>query len=325
VGNSPERRRDLMKRYAGIDGIVEDPDAEAADARKARAKSVVERTAVLESTPTEVASFRQVKVLDVSLTDGAVPSTKSVLLEDGSALKLVRIPAGTFQSGGSEIRIEKPFWMAQCEITNRQYALYDPSHDSRLEPLDFLHFDPQRRGSRLNDPEQPAVKISWEKAVAYCGWLCEETGHRFDLPTEAEWEWACRAGTETPLWYGQIEAPFAACENLADARFHESISGAVEPWKPAIVSQNDGYRVSAPVGSFQPNPWGLYDMHGNVAEWTASEYVPSPEAATATATRTARGGSWSDRPQWAAAEMRRGYREYQKVYNVGFRVVLRND
>ena len=338
VGNSPQRRRDLMKRYAGIDGIVEDADAEAADAQEARAKSVVDRAAVLESIPTEVASSGQVKVLDVSSTDDAVRRTKSVLLKDGSELKFVRIPAGTFQSAGSqsagsqsagsEIRIEKPFWMAQCEITNRQYALYDPSHDSRLEPLDFLHFDPQRRGSPLNDPQQPAVKISWEKAVGYCGWLSEETGHRFDLPTEAEWEWACRAGTETPLWYGRIEAPFAARENLADACFHESISGSVEPWKPAIVSQNDGYRVSAPVGSFQPNPWGLYDMHGNVAEWTASEYVPSSEASStmvSSAMRTARGGSWSDRPKWAAAEMRRGYRDFQKVYNVGFRVVLRDD
>jgi formylglycine-generating enzyme required for sulfatase activity len=165
------------------------------------------------------------------------------------------------------------------------------------------------------------VKISWESAVAYCRWLSQETGLRFDLPTEEEWAWACRAGTETPLWYGEVETAFAACENLADARFHESISGSVAPWKPAIVEQDDGYRVSAPVGSFRPNPWGLYDMHGNVAEWTASEYTPLSGASSAA--RTVRGGAWSDRPKWATAETRWGYREFQKVYNVGFRVVLR--
>jgi formylglycine-generating enzyme required for sulfatase activity len=208
--------------------------------------------------------------------------------------------------------------MAECETTNRQYALFDPDHDSRLEPLDFLHFDPVRRGSPLNGPDQPVVKVSWESAVAYCRWLSQETGLHFDLPSEHEWEWACRAGTETPLWYGQLEAEFAGIENLADARFHESISRSVMPWRPAILQQDDGNRVSAPVGTFRPNPWGLYDMHGNVAEWTKTKYDPRSD------TRAVCGGAWSDRPKWATAETRWRYKEYQRVYNVGFRVVIRD-
>ncbi len=313
VGNSVNRRRELMKRYAGIDGIVEDPETE-----ETVVTPVPVQTTAVES---NAAKPRKVKILAVASLDDASPAVRSVSLQDGSKLKLVRIPSGAFRSGDSVIRIEKPYWMARCEITNRQYAMYDPDHDSRLEPLDFLHFDPVKRGSPLNGPDQPVVKISWESAVAYCRWLSQETGLRFDLPTEEEWQWACRAGTETPLWYGKVETAFAACENLADARFHESISGSVAPWRPAIVEQDDGYRVSAPVGSFRPNPWGLYDMHGNVAEWTASRYAPFSNASSTA--RTVRGGAWSDRPKSATAETRWGYREFQKVYNVGFRVVLR--
>jgi formylglycine-generating enzyme required for sulfatase activity len=315
MGNSVNRRRELMTRYAGIAGIVEDPDAE----ETVPTQDPVETTAAQSSAPQP----RKVKILDVSSPDEVGPDARSVPLEDGSKLKLVRIPPGAFRSGTSVVRIEKPYWMSQCEITNRQYAMYDPDHDSRLEPLDFLHFDPVRRRSPLNGPDQPVVKISWDSAVAYCRWLWHETGLRFDLPTEEEWEWACRAGTETSLWYGDVETAFAACENLADAQFHASISGSVVPWRPAIVQQDDGHRVSAPVGSFRPNPWGLYDMHGNVAEWTASEYCPLSDSLFSE--RTVRGGAWSDRPKWATSEVRWKYREFRQVYNVGFRVVLRNE
>jgi len=315
VGNSVDRRRELMKRYAGIEGVVEDPDAE-----ETIVTPVPVQTTVLES---DAAKPRKVKILAVSSLDDASPDVRSVSLPDGSKLKLVRIPPGAFRSGTSVVRIEEPYWMSRCEITNRQYAMYDPDHDSRLEPLDFLHFDPVRRGSPLNGSDQPVVKISWESAARYCQWLSQETGLRFDLPTEEEWEWACRAGTETPLWYGEVEAAFAACENLADARYHESISGSVAPWRPAIIQQDDGHRVSAPVGSFRPNPWGLYDMHGNVAEWTASKYAQLSDAPSAE--RTVRGGAWSDRPKCATPEVRWKYGEFQQVYNVGFRVVLRNE
>jgi formylglycine-generating enzyme required for sulfatase activity len=215
------------------------------------------------------------------------------------------------------VRIEKPFWMTRCEITNRQFALYDPNHDSRLES-GAIRFDTVRWGSLLNKPNQPVVRVSWQAAVAYCRWLSQHTGLRFDLPTEQQWEWACRAGTETPFWYDGLDTAFVACENLADGRFHEStnpLRSNMALWRPAIVERDDGHRVSAPVGSFRPNPWGLYDTHGNVAEWTASKYTAHSDA------RTVRGGSWSDRPKWATAETRWRYEEFQQVYNVGFRVV----
>ncbi len=315
-----QRRRDLMQRYAGINGVDENPDELIA----ADAPPKVEPPLAGEL-PSDEQSGR-VKILDVSVPR-VEPAVRIVDLaglpgEKGNRLELVRIPAGKYRSAGATIEIEKPFWMARDEISNRQFAAFDPAHDSRLEPTGFLHFDPVKRGSPLNGPDQPVAKVSWNAAVAYCDWLSRKTGLDFELPTQEQWEWACRAGSEEPFWYGGHDADFAAYANLADKHFHAGGRSGAFLWRPGILDQDDGHRVSAPVGSYEPNPWGLRDMHGNVAEWTASEF--RPDAAAAATKRVVCGGSWSDRPKWAGADDRWGYLEYQKVYNVGFRVMLRD-
>lgn len=271
------------------------------------------------------------------------PVVRTVELSGEIALSLVWIPPGEVilgDPGGyadeqppTRVRVEG-FWMGQYEVTNEQFACFDPSHDSRLENGDFLQFSVQERGYPLNAPRQPVCRVSWRKALAFCRWLAEKTGQPFTLPTEAQWEYACRAGTGTPLWYGPVEADFAQFANLAD-RSLRSVdtfgwglpSGAVPPWRPAVEGVNDRYRVSAPVGSFQPNPWGLYDMHGNVSEWTRSLDQPYPyredgrNDPTATGRRVVRGGSWYDRPRYARSAYRLSYPDWQGIYDVGFRVV----
>jgi len=315
MADTVQRRRDLMQRYAGIDGMDEDPD-------ELIQQVSVESIEVPAATETAAAGKSpEVKIIKISSKD-ATRAVRSIDPGDGSPLDLVRIPAGEFLSGTSRVKIAKPFWMAKDEISNRQYALFDPQHDSRLEPTDFLHFDPIKRGTPLNGPDQPVAKVSWQRAVEYCGWLSKATGLEVDLPTEEEWEWACRAGSEDPFWYGGWDCEFAPYANLADLQFNSASHSKTFQWRPAVLDQDDGYRVSAPVGSYRPNPWGLCDMHGNVAEWTASVYRDGPNSAATK--RVVRGGSWSDRPKWAAAEVRWGYREFQKVYNVGFRIVVRN-
>ncbi len=314
--NVAQRRRDLMKRYAGIDGVDEDPDELIAEDSPPIAEPPLAGEVRADKQP------RRVKILEVSSPD-VKPAVRIVDLGEAGQLELVRIPAGEFRSAAATVKIARPFWMARDEISNRQYAIFDPQHDSRLEPTDFLHFDTVKRGSPLNGPDQPVAKVAWTGAVQYCRWLSQKTGLDIDLPTEQQWEWACRAGSEDPFWYGGLSADFAPYANLADVRFHAGSHSKEFQWRPGIVDQDDGHRVSAPVGSYRPNPWGLRDMHGNVAEWTASEYRPGSDAAATK--RVVRGGSWSDRPKWAGAEIRWGYREFQKVYNVGFRVMVRDD
>jgi formylglycine-generating enzyme required for sulfatase activity len=262
----------------------------------------------------------------------------------GVQIDLVRLPAGEFILGDPDgcadeqpptrVRVEG-FWMGQFEVTNEQFACFDPSHDSRLENGDFLQFSVQERGYPLNGPRQPVCRVSWQQALAFCRWLSEKTGQNFTLPTEAQWEYACRAGTDTPLWYGSVEADFARFANLADysLRFVDTFgwglpSGAVPPWRPAIESVNDQYRVSAPVGRFAPNPWGLYDLHGNVSEWTRSVYRSYPyrdddgrNDLSAKGRRVVRGGSWYDRADLARSACRTSYWPWQRVFDVGFRVV----
>jgi formylglycine-generating enzyme required for sulfatase activity len=168
--------------------------------------------------------------------------------------------------------------------------------------------------------------VSWDRAMAFCARLSQETGLQFTLPTEDQWEVACRAGTQTPLWFGDVTDDFSAYANLADAAFKKvdnfapwSLpSGAIEELRPAVSTVNDGYRVSAPVACFKPNAWGLYDMHGNVAEWTRSSSSQGADR------KIVRGGSWYDRPEYAHSAFRLSYHQWMGVYDVGFRVICQD-
>jgi formylglycine-generating enzyme required for sulfatase activity len=257
----------------------------------------------------------------------------------GVPLELVRIEPGQFAMGSDEAypnerpahaqTIETAFLMGRFEITNAQYACFDPAHDSGLETGEAYQFGDDERGFPLNRSEQPVVRVSWEQALAYCEWLSETTGRRFSLPTEAQWEYACRAGTETALWYGGLGHDFSAAANLSDATHHTLYyphsPNALPPWRPADTRFDDGWRVSARAGAFKPNPWGLFDMHGNVAEWTRSDYAPYPGGTvpgeTVSGRKVVRGGSWMDRPRRARSAFRLHYDASQAVHDVGFRVV----
>ncbi|MCC6418129.1 MAG: formylglycine-generating enzyme family protein [Gemmataceae bacterium] len=265
-------------------------------------------------------------------------------LGDGVRLELALIPAGRFVMGDATghpdegpphpVQIKKPFWIGRFEITNEQFRRFEARHDSGLEDGDFLQFSEEERGYPVNGPRQPAVRISWRQAVQFCAWLSRRTGKRFTLPTEAQWEYACRAGTDSPLAYGRPGDDFSRWANLADAALRKVDLfgwglpvGAIPPWRPADGHVNDGARVSAPVGSYLANAWGLHDLHGNVAEWTRSLEAPYPYAddgrndSAAAGRRVVRGGSWSERPHRARSASRQSYWPYQRVYDVGFRVV----
>ncbi|MCC7495473.1 MAG: SUMF1/EgtB/PvdO family nonheme iron enzyme [Fimbriimonadaceae bacterium] len=259
-----------------------------------------------------------------------------VELPGGLRLELQRVPAGSFVMGDataspaerprSAVDLPRAFWMARCEITNAQFATFDPAHDSRY--ISETNKDQTRRGVPVNQPQQPVVRVSQQAARAFCEWLSRQTGRRFRLPTEAEWEYACRAGSAGPTWYGDLAVDFGPFANLAD-RTVAALARANSPkWMPRIDGVSDGQVVTAPVGSYRPNPWGLCDLIGNAAEWTSSDFAPYPyrvddggEAGGALTAKVVRGGSWYDRPYRATAAWRLAYPAWRQVYNVGFRVV----
>ncbi len=345
VFHQRDRRRAMMKLYAGRD---EDPEAIYAPKAgpntpivpKAAPKSAA-RALACPGWPfdAEQAKARQKSAARRHTVDGRWE--RSVDLGSGVRLDLVLIPAGEFVMGDAagyldegpprRVRIDRPFWVGKFEVTNAQYARFDPRHDSRLEHGDFLQFSVEERGYPVNGPRQPVCRVSWVQAKAFCRWLSERTGERFDLPTEAEWEYACRAGTATPLWYGPAETDFSRYANLADASFKKVHtydpwklpSGAIYPWRPAVDGVDDHYRVSAPVGTYQPNPWALHDTHGNVAEWTRKgvrNLLRAAEPLVPADRQIVRGGSWYDRPKRARSASRRAYHPWQRVFDVGFRV-----
>ncbi|MBQ8111625.1 MAG: SUMF1/EgtB/PvdO family nonheme iron enzyme, partial [Kiritimatiellae bacterium] len=286
-------------------------------------------------------------------TKPAAPAS-AIKLADGVEIALVAVPGGSFVMGRNEAKgprdehpaaqvAVKPFMIGAREITNREFRQFDPKHDSRCESRHGYQFGVT--GYDVNGDDLPVVRVNWQKAVAFCEWLSKKTGRTVRLPTEAEWEWAARAGSDKPFWWGGVADDFAKYANLADISLSDYAGNPYEQdrvkarygntenlfdnWVPQAHNVNDGAFLEEKSGKWKPNPWGLYDMHGNVWEWTQSKYAPYPYVADdgrnapgGDERRVVRGGSWYSRPKLATASFRRAYRPYAPVYDVGFRIVV---
>jgi formylglycine-generating enzyme required for sulfatase activity len=219
------------------------------------------------------------------------------------------------------VAVDEAFWIADRETTNELYNLFDPTHDSRLESAERLHFgDGIARGFPLNDPLQPVVRISQREALAFCEWLSQQIGRRCTLPTEPQWEWAAVVGTCDARGYADTD--FSKLANLADRSCRDQHAhGEMPLWRPAALHADDGAKVSARVAAYAPSEAGLYDVIGNVAEWTRSAWVPPP-GIEALPQEVAKGGSWQDRPRDATPFSKRPVRPEIKFVDVGFRVVI---
>ena len=242
----------------------------------------------------------------------------------------------------AKVKIEKPFWMGTTEVSLKQYRAFDASHKNGI--YDMHYKDQVRPGYDMDKNENyPAIRVSWEKAMAFCKWLSEKTGRKVTLPTEAQWEWTARAGTDSPLFFGDTNSDFSQYANLADHKIIELAVRGVDPkpvsnpnqyldYEPKVDNVNDGVLHLAPVDKYMSNAFGPKNIIGNVAEWTRSTYRPYPynpsdgrnDTTAAGVKRTVRGGSWHDRPKVATSSTRWGYPQWQRVYNVGFRIVVEN-
>jgi formylglycine-generating enzyme required for sulfatase activity len=210
----------------------------------------------------------------------------------------------------------------RIEAGNPEGLQPQPAHEGQPETwtepvtgMDFVWIP-------LNGDDHPVVMVDWHAADAFAEWLSQQTGAHLRLPTEAEWEYAARAGTETARYWG--DAPDEACvyANVYD-RTAESVLG---PGRPHHACE-DSFAVSAPVGHFQPNGFGLYDMLGNVAEWTCSVYDQAYRGEDGQCAepnsrdlRVIRGGSWFTTTQYVRSAHRNGFTPTKQSNHLGFRL-----
>jgi len=340
------RRRDLARRYASLEYDPEEIGEENTQPVPFQAPEAVPQKAP----PVRIAGWPldPAQAGDLQKKAAVAGQTQRTIdLGNGVTLTLTRIPAGRYVMGDPDgcldekpqkvVEIDKPFWMGTTEVTMAQYRRFAPAH--RNGYYDMHWKDQTGPGYLMDGPDLPAIRVSCDEATAFCNWLAEKIGRKVALPTEAQWEWACRAGTATPLSYGDLDTDFSKFANLADRQIRKlAVSGinpkpipnptAIQDFVPKDPRFDDGVLHLAKVGSYAPNRWGLHDMHGNAAEWTSNAYRSRPQnpvSAKAVARddlKVVRGGSWGDRPKSARSSYRWRYPKWQRVFDVGFRIVI---
>ena len=271
----------------------------------------------------------------------AIPNPKDVAVSiDQSSENVMTVKLGDCDD---VITLKKApgtgLWFGAYEISNGQFEVFDPKHDSKVESRQGLSHG--FRGFFVNAPDQPVCRVSWDEAVAFCEWLSEKTGKTFRLPTREEWQTAYRGGATTPFYFGDWGADFSKNANLADQMLIEFIADNYfrkrvplpnvtyyDDWVPKDRRFCDNGFLSERSGHYAPNPFGLYDMCGNVAEWTSTEASPRyglDFMDSRAKEKVVVGGSWHDRPYRATADFREEYYPWQRVFDVGFRVVCEEE
>ena len=204
-----------------------------------------------------------------------------------------------------EVRISQPFYMSAHPVTNAAYEQFEPDHRAMRGKLGFSKED-----------DEAAVFVDWHDAMRYCAWLTEKEGLPYRLPTEAEWEYACRAGTTTHYHTG---------DRLPDA----FLLNARRSWYPDPARSEEGDVVLLRVGQTPVNPWGLMDMHGLVEEWCLDWHGPYAPGAQDDPVgredgdfRSTRGGSHSTEPYYLRSANRAGALPEEKSWLIGFRPVI---
>ena len=218
--------------------------------------------------------------------------------------EMVVVPAGSFMMGSPpsepersddegpqhKVAIAKPFAVGRFAVT---FAEWDAAQQDRDWQAVTARAARQPAEEGWGRGDRPVIDVEWDDAKAYAKWLSKKTGKDYRLPSEAEWEYACRAGTTTPFWWGSSITPDQA-----------NYDGSADPYKGGGKKGEDREKT-LPVKSFEPNPWGLYQVHGNVWEWCEDlwhgNYNGAPQDGSAWTAgdsiyRVLRGGSWGDDP-----------------------------
>ncbi|MBD2599341.1 SUMF1/EgtB/PvdO family nonheme iron enzyme [Microcystis viridis] len=258
-------------------------------------------------------------------------------LGNGITLEMVAIPGGTFTMGTEDEEIERlvkkfnwegfrkerpqhevtvpPFFMGKYPITQAQWRAIASRTDLKVKQ--DLDLNPAHFKDRPDSDRRPVEQVNWYDAVEFCARLSKLTGGEYRLPSEAEWEYACRAGTTTPFYFGET-----ITGELAN--YDASYTYADEP-------KGECLNETTPVGQFPPNAFGLYDMHGNVWEWCADTWHDNYDSAPTDGSvwiengddnrSSLRGGSWYNNPNVCRSAFRSSYNRRDYNFSSGFRVV----
>jgi len=245
---------------------------------------------------------------------------KEIILDSDAEFEMVPIPGGKFKMGSPETEAKRnddegpqheveiaPFWMGKHEVSWDEYEVFMFQLDVARRKIDMREPTAADKAADacskptkpytdmtfgMGKEKHPVICMTQYSAMKYCEWLSKKTGRYYRLPTEAEWEYACRAGTTTAYSFGDDESKlgdYAWFYENSDGKYHE-------------------------IGTKKPNPWGLYDMHGNVGEWCfdqydADFYAVSPKSNPLNKPKTTepcvvRGGSWDDDPEMCRSATR---------------------
>jgi formylglycine-generating enzyme len=246
---------------------------------------------------------------------------------------------GASEQPDRRVRLSRAFHLGMHEVTRGQFATFikatGHTTDAEKDPQGGWGID--RNGKWVQQPEfnwrnpgfaqtdvHPVVNVSWNDATAFCAWLGRKEGRKYRLPTEAEWEYACRGRTGTLFQTGDDPEALTAVANVADG----STRARFPSFRP--VRADDGFVFTAPVGRFRANDFGLHDMHGNVAEWCSDWYGDSytatvtkdPVGPATGSSRVVRGGSWVDGARHCRSAARNQANPSGRDNDRGFRVVL---
>ncbi len=331
-----ERRTELHNKYAG--GLGVDWQKELEDYAKYLASKPAE-VAPKSETKSSAKRAKEIKLKGFPFSPDKQSKTREVELAEGVKIKFVWIPSGEFIMGSNEglsehqpahkAVVERGFWMAETEITNQQYAVLTPEHDSRY--VDQMWKDHTNNGIPANKPEQPVIRVSYNDIKEWCAKFAQKTGVKVTIPTETQWEWACRAGSDKPFWFGDMGSDYGKMENMADSTIWKlARMKATSPYLPtynflprdrAVI---DGEVITCDAKRYKSNPFGLYSMHGNVAEWSRSPYTSyaTGERVGTEDKYVVRGGSYFDPSMLSTSYSRRAYYPHQRVFNVGFRLII---
>jgi formylglycine-generating enzyme required for sulfatase activity len=289
---------------------------------------------------------------------------ETIRFKDGTKtfeMQFVKIPGGSFMMGSSkkvlryvntrddvlpgyeeEHQVEvSTFYLGKFHVTRGQFAMFvkDTGYKSDAEKGEGgwgwnvaiqkwgfgKEYNWKNAGFEQTD-DHPVVNVSWNDAKMFCAWLSKKGGKKVGLPSEAQWEYACRGGTQTLYHFGDDEVDLVHYANTRDASCRKLAGFEFG------IKEDDGYAFTSPVGKFKPNQFGLYDMHGNVRQWCEDYYGkyrdvpkktdPVQSAEQSGGFRALRGSSWCSTPIFVRAANRYASWPDKCDDKTGFRVVL---